>query len=213
MKIEIWSDVVCPFCYIGKRRFEQALEQFEHKDMIEVEWKSFQLDPDTQPEPGKGIYDYLAERKGISRAQSVMMHNGVTKMAAEAGLDYRFDLAKVANTFNAHRLIQFAKSKGIGNEAEEALFRSYFTDGKDIGDTAALAEIGASIGIDKSEVEKMLESNANWEAVEADIREAQQIGVTGVPFFVLDRKYAVSGAQSPETFLQAMRTAWNEKGS
>jgi predicted DsbA family dithiol-disulfide isomerase len=208
MKVEIWSDVMCPFCYIGKRKFENALEQFSHKDEVEIEWKSFQLNPSMKTEPGKNINQYLAEIKGwtIDRAKEMNAH--VSKMAEEVGLHYDFDKAIVANSFDAHRLIQLAKKKGKGNEAEENLFKAYFIEGKNIADHATLIELGNDIGLDAEEIKKMLSGNNFAEDVKHDVHEAEELGVRGVPFFVMDRKFGVSGAQAEEAFLNALGKAW-----
>ncbi|MCW3086288.1 MAG: disulfide bond formation protein DsbA [Bacteroidetes bacterium] len=210
MKIEIWSDVMCPFCYIGKRKFENALAQFEHKEEVEIVWKSFQLNPDQQTVPGKNINQYLAEIKGWSLEQAKSMNDRVTAMAKEVGLEYDFDKAVIANSFDAHRLIQLAKKSGKGDAAEERLFKAYFTEGKNTADREVLVQLGSDIGLDPTQVKEMLESNAYAEDVHKDVYEAQQVGVTGVPFFVLGSKYAVSGAQESATFLQALKTTWSE---
>jgi predicted DsbA family dithiol-disulfide isomerase len=204
MKIEIWSDVMCPFCYIGKRRLEEALKDFPGKDEVEIEWKSFQLDPEMVSQPGKNVYQYLAERKGISVAESEQMHGQVIAMAESAGLHYRFDKAVIANSFDAHRLMQLAKTKGLGSEAEERIFSAYFTEGVNVAEHAELVRLGTEIGLDAEEARAVLDSGAFSAEVAADIREAQQIGVRGVPFFVFDRKYAVSGAQPAEAFFQTL---------
>jgi len=210
MKIDIWSDVVCPYCYVGKRRFEKALANFEHKDKVTVEYHSFQLYPHAQSHTDKNAYDYLAEIKGITREDSAQMHKFVVSMAAKEGLEYNFDIAKPANTFDAHRVIQLAKTHGLGAEAEEALFDAYFTRGRNIADHATLGEIGEGIGLSKQVVSEMLASTALSENVLADIQLAQQLGIEGVPFFLLDGKYGVSGAQRVELFSQALRTTWDE---
>lgn len=201
---------MCPFCYIGKRKFEAALAQFEHKEQIEIVWKSFQLNPDMKTEPGKNINQYLAEVKGWSLEEAKRMNDRVTAMASEVGLAYDFDKAVVANSWDAHRFIQLAKQHGLGDAAEERLFRAYFTEGRDTSDQATLIELGTDIGLVATDIEQMLQSDAFAEAVNQDIYEAQQVGVRGVPFFVLNRRYAVSGAQQPETFLGALHTAWPE---
>ena len=209
MKVEIWSDVMCPFCYIGKRKFELALEQFPQKDQIEIEWKSFQLNPDLVTDVSKNTSAYLAELKGWEPDYAKQVNDHVTNLAAEVGLEYNLDKAIVANSFHAHRFIQFAKSHGKGDEAEESLFKAYFTDGKNTDDLTVLAEIGAQLDLPEVELEAVLQSNSFAEKVEMDIYEAQQVGVKGVPFFVMDRKYAVSGAQAPEAFLQALEQSYN----
>lgn len=201
---------MCPFCYIGKRKFEAALSQFSHKDQIKVVWKSFQLNPDMKTEPGKNINQYLAEVKGWSLDEAKRMSDHVTGIACEVGLTFDFDKAVVASSWDAHRLIQLAKHQGLGDAVEERLFLAYFTEGRDTSDHATLLELGTEIGLDPTAVQQLLASNQFAEAVRQDIYEAQQVGVRGVPFFVLNRRYAVSGAQQPETFLGALNTAWAE---
>ena len=201
---------MCPFCYIGKRKFEHALSQFAHKDQVNVVWKSFQLNPDMKSEPGKNINQYLADIKGWSLDEAKRMNDHVTGMAREVGLSYDFDKAVVANSWDAHRLIQLAKQHGLGDAMEERLFKAYFSEGRDTSDPATLLELGTEIGLDAAAVEQLLQSNQFAEAVQRDIYEAQQVGARGVPFFVLNRQYAVSGAQQPETFLGALDTAWAE---
>jgi predicted DsbA family dithiol-disulfide isomerase len=210
MKINIWSDVRCPFCYIGKRKFEMALERFQHKNDVEVEWQSFELDPNLVTKRDVTAVDHISEIKGISKAKAKEMHQYVTHVAKGVGLDFNLENSVVANSFNAHRLIQFAKSKELGNEAEEALFKAHFIEGKNIDDNEALVETGVSIGLDENETREMLASDAFAKEVKQDEMQAQNFGIRGVPFFVLNDKYAVSGAQSPETFLQAMEQTWKE---
>jgi protein disulfide-isomerase len=212
MEVEVWSDVMCPFCYIGKRHYEKALEQFAHSNNLELKWKSFQLDPSIpeSSEPGADVYQYLSERKGISRAQVAKMHESVTHMAADAGLDYHLDKTVMVNSFKAHRLLQLAKEKGLGDQAEERLFYANFTEGKDFGNTEVLTQIGKKIGLTEADVTEALTNDKYAAAVHADIREAQEIGVNGVPFFVFNRKYAVSGAQPAESFVQVLNKSFGE---
>lgn len=210
MKIEIWSDIRCPFCYIGKRKFEMALEKFEHKSDVEVEWKSFELDPNLVTQSDVNATSHLAHIKGISKERANEMQQYVKGVANQVGLDFHPDKAVVANSFNAHRLIQFAKTKGLGNEAEEALFKAHFIEGKNIDDKEVLLEIATGISIDESETREVLASDAFEKEVKRDEMQAQSFGISGVPFFVLNNKYAVSGAQSPETFLQALNQTWIE---
>lgn len=210
MKVEIWSDVMCPFCYIGKRRFESALQQFPHRDQVEVVWKSFQLNPDMKTEPGRSINQYLAAIKGWTPEQAKQANDQVTAMAREVGLHYDFDRAVVANSFDAHRLVQLGKTQGKGDEVEELLFKAYFTEGRNIADHATLLELGIAAGLDSVAVKEMLQSGAYADGVQQDIYEAQQVGVRGVPFFVLNDRYAVSGAQATETFAGALDKAWSE---
>lgn len=211
MKVEVWSDIMCPFCYIGKRNYEAAMKEFEESEDVEIEWKSFQLDPGiVQSENKENVYQYLADRKGISYEDSVAMHENVVQTASRAGLDYNFDKAIVANSFNAHRLIQKAKTKGLGDEAEERFFRAYFTDGKDYGDENVLMELGKEIGLNEAEIKEALENDDYAYMVKQDIQEAERIGVRGVPFFVFDRKYAVSGAQPVDVFLETLQKSYSD---
>lgn len=210
MKVEIWSDIMCPFCYIGKRKFETAFDQFPGKDKVQLIWKSFQLAPELKTQPEKSIHQFLSEHKGISFDQAKGMNDQVTRMAKQIGLIYNFDKSVVANSFNAHRFTHFAKQYNKQNEAEEILFRSYFTDGKNIDDYQTLIELGKEIGLDAAALEAALENESYAASVQADISEAWQIGVRGVPFFVFDRKYAVSGAQESKAFLETLQKSFNE---
>lgn len=199
---------MCPFCYIGKRKFELALAQFPHNDNIQVEWKSFQLAPELKTVPGKNLNRVLAEHKGLGLDQAASMHDQVTQLAKQGGLVYNLDRAIPANTFNAHRFSHFAKQYGKQNEAEELLFRSYFTDGKNIDDQAVLILLATEIGLDADVLKTALENGSYVEEVRRDIQEAQQVGVRGVPFFVFNRKYAVSGAQESQLFLKTIEEAY-----
>lgn len=205
MKIEIWSDIMCPFCYIGKRQLETALEAFPGND-FEIEWKSFQLDPTITPQSGKDVYTFLAERKGMSLEQSKEMHKSVTERAKSVGLDYHFEKAIISNSLTAHRIIHLAKAKKLGDEMEEIFFKAYFTDGKDLNDDQTLIELGTQAGLAAAEVKEVVEAESLYlNDVKHDIKEAQEIGVQGVPFFVFDRKYAVSGAQPVEAFVNTIK--------
>lgn len=207
MKIEIWSDIMCPFCYIGKRQLETALAEFPDNE-FEIEWKSFQLDPTITPQSGKDVYTFLAERKGISVDQSIEMHKGVVERAKSVGLDYHFDKAIISNSLTAHRIIHLAKTKNLGDQMEEIFFKAYFTEGRDLNDKQTLIELGTKAGLDTKEVQEVVENEDLYlNDVHADIHEANQIGVQGVPFFVFDRKYAVSGAQPIEAFVQTIKEA------
>lgn len=214
MKIEIWSDVMCPFCYIGKRHFEEALSKFSDKEHIDIEWKSFQLDPTMPDVVEESQEDYLVKRKGMSRDQIQGMLQNVTAMGKEAGLDFNFDQSIMVNSQKAHQLIQFAKSKGLGNEIEERLFQAYFTEGKNVADETTLTELGKEIGLDENELQVAFNDDKYLYQMKQDIQEAQNIGVRGVPFFVFDRKYGVSGAQPTEAFLETLNKSfgeWREK--
>ena len=212
MKVEVWSDIICPFCYIGKRQYEAALQQFADSNNVEIIWKSFQLDPSIPDNVEKGLtsVQYLASRKGISAEQVHAMHGQVVQMAKNAGLAYNLDHAVVYNSFKAHRIIQLAKTKGLGDAAEETFFHAHFIQNKDLGDVDILASLGKEIGLSEAEVNDALTNEDYAHKVKQDILEAQQIGVSGVPFFVFNRKYAVSGAQPVGAFLQTLERSFAE---
>lgn len=210
MKIKIWSDVRCPFCYIGKRKFEKALEEFPHKEKVKVDWYSFQLDPALETQPEKNTLDYFIEAKGLGREQAKKMLVHATQMAKEVGLDFRLEKAVVANSFNAHRLIQFAKTKGLGDEIEEALFYAHFTESKNIDDMKVLLQTGVSVGLKEEKLTDVLASDAFEYDVKQDEMQAKNIGVRGVPFFVFNDTHGVSGAQSSAVFLETLEKAWEE---
>jgi predicted DsbA family dithiol-disulfide isomerase len=214
MKVNIWSDIRCPFCYIGKKKFELALEKFQHQGKIEVNWRSFELDANLVTDTSRSMYDYIADIKGISLEQASQMHHQVTQAADSVGLTFDFDKAVLANSFNAHRLIQFAKTKDLGNEAEELLFKAHLTEGKNIDDRQILLAIGLELGLSEEELKDVIfNANAYAKEVKLDQQQAQAIGVRGVPFFVFNDKYAVSGAQSPDTFLEVLEKSWEEYAS
>lgn len=210
MEINIWSDVRCPFCYIGKHKFEKALQDFKHKDKIKVTWHSFELDPNLKSDPEKSDLEYLSETKNMPISQVQQMTEGARKMGEEIGLNLNFEKTKVANSFNAHRLIQLAKAKGLSNEAEEALFKIHFEEGKNIDDKKVLKEVGLSIGLREEDVDRMLYTDEYKEAVEKDKLDAAKIGVRGVPFFVFNNRYAVSGAQPSNAFLEVLEKSFSE---
>ncbi|MCU1603406.1 MAG: oxidoreductase [Frankiales bacterium] len=206
VKVEIWSDVVCPWCYIGKRRFEAALREFPHP--VELEWKSFQLDPHARSQPAGANVARLAEKYGRSLAEAQQMVDGVTAAAAGEGLEFRLDLAQSGNTFDAHRLLHLAKAHGVQDALKERFDRAYFTEGERIDDSAVLTRLAAELDLDAAEV---LTSDAYAEAVRSDVAEARALGISGVPFFVIDRKYGVSGAQPADLVRQALQQAWDEQ--
>lgn len=207
MKIEIWSDVVCPFCYIGKRHFEEAIENFSETEFLEIEWKSYQLNPNSQPNPKDDAYTYLAETKQKSLDWSISAHKQITEMAAQSGLEFRFDIAKPANTLLAHRFLQLAKTKNLGDDAEEALFKAYFTEGKNLNQFEEIEKIGQEIGLN---TDPLKDENAFVAEVRKDIYEAQQLRINSVPMFVFDNKYGVSGAQPVEAFTSTLEKAFSE---
>jgi predicted DsbA family dithiol-disulfide isomerase len=208
MKVEIWSDVVCPWCYIGKRRFESALAQFEHRDDVEVIWRSYQLDPSAPRDSDRTVNEVLAGKYGVSVAQAAAMNAQVSDIAAEEGLDYHLETAKYSNTFDAHRLIHLATQHGLQHEMTERLMRAYFTESATVGDTETLVKLAAEVGLDAGEVRAALESDAYAGDVRADEQRGRMFGVRGVPFFAIDEKYGVSGAQPVEVFTSALEQAW-----
>lgn len=212
MKIEVWSDYVCPFCYIGKRRLEMALEQFAHKDQVQVEFKSFELDPNAPSYTEQGIYEALAAKFGASEQQVREMNKGLIQQAAELGLTFNYEEMKPTNTFNAHRLNKFAQTIGKEKELTEKLLHAYFTDSKNVGDIEILADLAETSGIDRNQALEVLnDETAFANDVRNDERTAHQIGVTGVPFFVVNEKYSISGAQPLETFKSALEQIWEEE--
>jgi len=210
MKVEIWSDVVCPFCYIGKRKFEKALGAFAHRDDVQIEWKSFELTPDFQPVPGESIHASLAKKKGVPEAEGRRMNDYMTQAAQEVGLAYQFDKAIPANTFLAHQLIHFGAHHGRQDAMKERLFAAYYLEGQNVGEIDTLARLAGEIGLDVAEARHALLASTYAEEVRRDEYEAQQIQVRGVPFFVFDDKYAVSGAQPSEVFAEVLDTVWAE---
>lgn len=213
MKVEIWSDVVCPWCYIGKRRFETALAAFEGRDDVEVEWRSFQLNPD-QPKGAVDDHDaYLARKMGATPEQIEQMNARVVRLAAAEGLDYHFETYRVINTIDAHRLLHFAKAHGKGTEAHERLLRAQLVEGQHLEDYGTLAKLAAEIGLDETEAAEAMATGAFADTVTLDFEEAYALGVNAVPFFVLDRKYGIPGAQPAEVFLSALRQVANESAA
>lgn len=207
MEIEIWSDVVCPFCYIGKRRFEEALAQYNGSETVRITWKSYLLNPTLKTDPSVSLNQYLADVKGWQLDYAEQLNKQVTEMAEGVGLTYNLNNAVVANSFKAHRLIHLAATNYLADAAEEALFKAYFTDCKNIDDNETLLQLAEGIGLDGIAVNRVLKSNDFTSEVEHDVYEAQQLGIRGVPFFLFDGKYAVSGAQPVEVFLQAFEKA------
>ncbi len=211
MQVEIWSDVMCPFCYIGKRKFEEALKQFPSRNEVLVSWKSFQLDAYLTTDPKRSLDEHLAEKKGWSLEYTRQMQQHVERMAEDVGLKFNLDKVVVANSFDAHRVLQLAKSLGRDNELEESLFKAYFTDGKNTADAETLVTLGIEAGLDEGAIRNVLNSDAYAIEVKRDIEESRRLGVRGVPFFAFNREYAVSGAQSSEVFLQVLEKAFAGK--
>ena len=203
--IQVWSDVVCPFCYIGKRKLEHALARFAAGDRVDVIWRSFQLQPDARTDPTKNAIRSAVERKGWSMEVARQAAADVSSSARTVGLELDFEGTKVANTFDAHRLSHWAVSLGKGDAIQERLFHAYFVEGRNVGDRGTLAKLAVDVGLPDAEATEMLESDRFAADVRRDIDEALQLGINGVPFFVFDRRYAVSGAQDIEVFLDALR--------
>lgn len=210
MVIEVWSDIACPFCYIGKRRLEAAIARFEHAEDVQVAWRSFQLQPDLRTDPSLRLNDYLAASKGLSAADVERMQAHVRTMGASEGIRFDFDRVVVANTFDAHRLIQYAQSVGLGGAMKSRLLEANFTDGANVADPRTLQRIADEVGLDSGTTRGLLAGDAYADEVRRDIAEARQQRITGVPFFVFDRTYAISGAQPPALFDQALRQAHGE---
>ena len=210
MKVEIWSDTRCPFCFIGKKNFEKALHGFAENDKIEVTWHSFQLDANLKTNLSRNHYEFLADTKGMSLQQIMQMHENIIQVGEKAGIYFNFDEVKVSNSFRSQMLVQFAKQKGKADEIEELLFEACFILGKDIDDVEILSEIGEKAGFSKDEILKALQSAELKEKVNLDISEAASLGINSVPFFVFDRKYAISGAQPPHLFLEVLEKSFAE---
>jgi protein disulfide-isomerase len=210
LKIQIWSDVMCPYCYIGKRRIENALEKFEHKENVEIEWKSFELDANFPQQSNENIVDHLAKKYQKDTTWAKEMMDNMTQNAKNSGLDFHFEKAILANSHNAHRLLHLAKNHNLGDALKEQLLKAYLTDGKNINDLETLSLLGQQVGLNKEETETVLNSDTFSKEVKQDIATAREIGVQGVPFFVFDNKYAISGAQPVETFTQTLEKAWQE---
>jgi predicted DsbA family dithiol-disulfide isomerase len=210
LTVEVWSDVVCPWCYIGKRRFETALERFEHADEVTVMWRSFELDPEAPPHVEGTAAERLAAKYGMSAERAETLHAEMTERAAAEGLEYHFELTRGGNTFDAHRMIHLAATYGHQGAAQERLMRAYFTEGEAISDHGTLVRLVAELGVDPDEARAALELDRFAEDVREDEQLAGQLGIQGVPFFVLNRRYGVSGAQPPEVLLDALQQAWDE---
>jgi predicted DsbA family dithiol-disulfide isomerase len=210
LTVEIWSDVVCPWCYIGKRRFETALEGFAHADEVTVMWRSFELDPEA-PKVAEGAYpERLAAKYGMTVERATQLGVEMTERATAEGLEFHLDRSRSGNTFDAHRLIHLAATYGHQAAAKERLFQAYFTDGEPISDPETLVRVVAEVGVDPDEARDVLQSDRFADDVREDELLASQLGIQGVPFFVLDRRYGVSGAQPPEVLVQALQRAWDE---
>lgn len=212
MLVEIWSDIVCPWCAVGKARFGRALAAFPQRDAVEVRWRSFELDPSAPPLREGDYVEHLARKYGRSRTDAQAMIDGMTATAAAEGLDFRFDRMQAGNTFDAHRLLHLAADHARQPALVDRFFRAYFTEGKAIGDHATLQRLATEVGLDEVEVKDVLAGHRYADAVRADEQQAGAYGITGVPFFVLDGRFGVSGAQPPEVLRQALDRALAEAG-
>jgi len=205
MQIEIWSDVICPWCYIGKRRFESALAAFPHKEEVTVVWRSFELDTQSPSRYSETLIEMLSRKYHVSLQEAENMNTRVSSLAKEVGLDYRLSEARPGNTFDAHRLLHLAASRQVGDKAMERLMHAYFSEALPVGDRAALANLAPEFGITTHDAMAMFESDGFVEAVRADETRASALGISGVPFFVIDGKIGISGAQPVEVFADALR--------
>jgi predicted DsbA family dithiol-disulfide isomerase len=211
MAVEIWSDVVCPWCYIGKRRLEAALARFSRQDAVSLRWRSFELNPDaprTSPETSRAM---LARKYGVSLEQADAMQARVTGLAAQEGLAYRLELTRPESSFDAHRLIHFAAARDRQDAMKERLFRAYFTEGASLGDASTLIRLAEETGLDGREAGDALEAGLFADDVRADEEQAIRLGIRGVPFFVIAGRYGISGAQPAETILEALEKAWGDE--
>ncbi|MFD0672720.1 DsbA family oxidoreductase [Cohnella sp. GCM10027633] len=211
MRIEIWADVACPFCYLGKRRFENALARFPHRDQVEVVYRSFELDPGSAKSVPYDVYDMLSRKYGMSREQAIANNANLARQAAAEGIDFAFDDLKLTNTFDAHRLRHYAGEFGKSSELAEKLYRAYFTDGLNVSDHDTLAQLAVEAGLDREQTLQALAGDLYKDAVHQEEADARSLGIRGVPYYAIDRKLSVSGAQSEETFLRALQQAWDER--
>jgi predicted DsbA family dithiol-disulfide isomerase len=211
MNVEIWSDIACPWCYVGKRRFEAALAEFEHRDDVEVTWRSFELDPTAPREREGDRVEHLAAKYGTSREQAGAMHAQMTAVAAGEGLDFRFDLARDGNMFDAHRMVHLAAAHGLQDAMKERLFRAYLGEGQVMSDPAVLERLALEVGLPEDAVRDALATDRYAADVRADEQLASSLGITAVPFFVVDRAIAASGAQPPELLRELLERAWEQR--
>ena len=207
MKVEIWSDIACPWCYVGKRRFERALASFPNRDDVEIVWRSFELDPSAPRTQSISVNEMLAKKYRMPVERAEAMNANMTTEGAKEGIAFHFDRVRLTNTFDAHRLTHLAATLGKREAMVERLFRAYFTDGNAIGDTEALVVLAQDVGIEADLARRMLSSDDFADAVRADEERARMFGISGVPFFAIDEQYGLSGAQQPETILDALRQA------
>jgi predicted DsbA family dithiol-disulfide isomerase len=211
MDVEIWSDIACPWCYIGKRRFESALAQFEHRDEVRVRWRSFELDPAAPDEREGDRAARLAEKYGMSVEQARQIERQMTETAAGEGLDFRFDIARSGSTFDAHRLVHLAAELGLQDAMKERLLRAYFGEGELMSDPDTLVRLAGEVGVPEDAVREMLAGDRFAAEVREDERTAHGFGISAVPTFVVDRSFGVSGAHPPDALLQLLREGWSRR--
>jgi predicted DsbA family dithiol-disulfide isomerase len=211
--VEIWSDIACPWCYVGKRRFEAALQQFEHREDVNVTWRSFELDPAAPAERTGDRAERLAEKYGMTVEQAREAEQRLTSVAAGEGLPFRFDIARSGSTFDGHRLVHLAEAHGLQDEMKERLLRAYFTEGELMSDHDTLVRLAGEVGLDEREVRELLAGNRYADEVRADERTAGELRISAVPTFVVDRKLGASGAQPPEALLDLLRQGWTKRST
>ena len=208
MDVEIWSDIACPWCYVGKRRFEAALAAFEHRDGVRVTWRSFELDPGAPAERGGERAEHLAAKYGITRERAIELQDHMASAAAGDGLDMRFDRVRHGSTFDAHRLVHLARHHGVQDAGKERLLRAHFTEGELVSDPEVLARLGSEVGLAADEVAELLAGDRFADEVRDDERTAAALGIHAVPFFVIDRSMGASGAQPPDVLGELLRRGW-----
>ena len=210
MKVEIWSDVVCPWCYVGKRNLEAALAEFPHADEVTVEWRSFELDASTPRQMDLSMDEVLQRKYGMSPEEATAANRQMTELAAKVGLEYHLDKVQIGNTFDAHRLIHLADTQGLGGAMKERLLAAYFTEGRSVSDPAELARLGVEVGLDRARVDTVVAGDEFGAEVRADEAQAVELGCTGVPFFVVDGKFGIPGAQPPDVLLRLLNRVWDK---
>jgi predicted DsbA family dithiol-disulfide isomerase len=211
VEVQVWSDVVCPWCYIGKRRFEEAMARFEHREQIDLRWRSFELDPHAPRVRGGNYAEHLARKYAISTDKALESQRRMTQTAAEHGITMRFDLAKPGNTFDAHRLLHLAAEHGLQTQLKERLMAAYFTEGRAIGEQHTLSALAAEVGLHQDLIGKVLSTDEYADDVRNDERLGRDYDISGVPFFVIDGKYAVAGAQRTDVLVDVLEQAWSER--
>lgn len=211
LPVEVWSDVVCPWCCIGRAHLSRALEEFEHADAVTVTWRSFELEPDAPATADESLAEHLAARFGIQASEVGPLFEDVSERAAALGLDFRFDIARTGSTFDAHRLLHLARETGLQDDLKGRLMAAYFSEGEAIGDPSTLARLSEEVGLDPVQVADVLATDRYAQAVRHDEADARALQVTGVPFFVIDGRYGLAGAQPAEQLLAVLRRAWSER--